>query len=85
MAAAEELAVPESSLGLRVMVRPLRRSALDRSAKTLFLHALRKKKAGILGFPVNSGLYRTCLELQMVEVAGIEPASEGTPSPALHA
>ena len=65
MAATEELAVPESSLGLRVMVRPLRRSALDRSAKTLFLHALRKKKAGILGFPVNSGLYRTCLELQV--------------------
>src|SRR3970040_1406720 len=43
------------------------------------------KKAGTLDFSVGSGLRWTALELEMVEVGGIEPPSEGTPSPALHA
>ena len=33
----------------------------------------------------DSGLFWTAVELKMVEVGGIEPPSEGTPSPALHA
>ena len=31
------------------------------------------------------GLYGPSWTIEMVEVAGIEPASEGTPSPVLHA
>ena len=44
-----------------------------------------EKKAETLVFIGDSGLSWTTLELEMVELAGVEPASESTPSPALHA
>ena len=43
------------------------------------------KKAETLVLIGDSGLSWTALELELVEVGGIEPPSEGTPSPALHA
>lgn len=36
-----------------------------------------KKKAGTVAVARVAGLYRTSLELELVEVAGVEPASEG--------
>lgn len=43
------------------------------------------KKAETLLFIEDSGLLRTALDFEMVEVGGVEPPSESTPSPALHA
>ncbi len=43
------------------------------------------KKAETLVFTGDSGLSWTALELEMVEVGGIEPPSESARSPVLHA
>ena len=43
------------------------------------------KKAEVLVSSEEIGLSWTRLELYLVEVGGIEPPSEGTPCPALHA
>lgn len=47
--------------------------------------ALDAKKAGSLDFTGLTGLLWTCLELQLVEVAGIEPASVSPLPLVLHA
>ncbi len=39
----------------------------------------------LLGLPAFVGLRWTALELEMVEVAGVEPASESVQCPDLHA
>ena len=36
-----------------------------------------KKKAGTLGIARDSGLLGTSMDVELVEVAGVEPASEG--------
>jgi hypothetical protein len=36
-----------------------------------------KKKAGTLGIARDSGLLETSVDVELVEVAGVEPASEG--------
>jgi len=46
---------------------------------------VRQKKAESADLSATSGLSRPSLDMCMVEVGGIEPPSEGTPSPALHA
>jgi len=43
------------------------------------------KKAGTFAVARVTGLRWTALELVMVEVAGVEPASEGVKCPDLHA
>jgi hypothetical protein len=59
---------------------PDRSTALGDPAKSCMFYGT--KKAGTLE---ESGLICTSLNVLLVEVGGIEPPSEGTPCPALHA
>ena len=44
-----------------------------------------KKKAGTLAVAWDSGLLGTSVDAMLVEVAGVEPASESVQRPVLHA